>query len=127
MSLMSLLSALLVGGEIPDPVPSWMSIERSALGSQDSPSPIAPTSGRLAQAELGGDHVGRDGRPAHDIVHEGRQARGGTATLEAGATAAHERREFAVDDVSARPAQLGSPDKTDAHFVSATSLVSRSI
>src|SRR5271165_6861636 len=61
---------------------SRIGVERRALGSQDSPSPIAPTSGRLAQAELGGDHAGRDERPAHDIVHEGRQARGGTATLE---------------------------------------------
>src|ERR1700756_4355905 len=64
--------------------------------SQDSPSPVAPTSGRLAQAELGhqvlcgasadaelgGAHPGREEGPAHDIVHEGRQARGGTATLE---------------------------------------------
>src|SRR5208337_1658586 len=72
-------------------------IKASCLfASQDSPSPIAPTSGRLAQAELGhqvlcgpsadaelgGDHAGRDERPAHDIVHEGRQARGGTAMLE---------------------------------------------
>src|SRR5271165_4845072 len=71
-------------------------VDRRALGSQDPPSPIAPTSGRLAKtelghqilcgpsadAELGGDHAGRDERPAHDIVHEGRQARGGTATLE---------------------------------------------
>ncbi len=75
---------------------SRIGVERRALGSQDSPSPIAPTSGRLAQAELahqvlcgasadvelGADHAGRDERPAHDIVHESRQARGGTATLE---------------------------------------------
>src|SRR5208283_167031 len=50
----------------------------SATGQTASPTP-RDNVGASADAELGGDHAGRDERPAHDIGHEGPQARGGTA------------------------------------------------